>query len=293
VRSNQSPAIPSKHDLKCLPAALVCVLLLSGCTRHEVSAGLPSAHPPMPQAAREAVAEEPAQRAKSLAYEHTLSIELQKDALSGRLGEVRTICESRKELACTVLDVSFDTEYEVPAGHIRMRLAPRAVDSVIEIAAKNGRITSRGTHGEDLAEPIFDTERELSLLVTHRDRLSEFLKRNDLKVDQVISLSKEISSAQTQIDALNTQKANLQRRVDTDLLTINFAPPKEAYAAEQTPILDAIHSFGVNFRTAVAQVIQFTATLIPWLVIIIPGVVLLRLFWGWITQWLGRRDQRR
>ena len=81
--------------------------------------------------------------------------------------------------------------------------------------------------------------------------------------------------------------------MDTELLTINLSPPKEAYAAEQTPIRDAIHSFGVNFRDAVAQVIRFIAALLPWLVIIIPGLVLLRLFWRWITQWLVRREQRR
>ena len=29
----------------------------------------------------------------------------------------------------------------------------------------------------------------------------------------------------------------------------------------------------------------------PWLVIILPGIVLLRLFWRWITRWLVRRER--
>ena len=196
-----------RHAPKFPPVTLLCALLLVGCARHEIGARAGAAPYGPSEALRAEVAEEPVKRAKSLAYEHTVSVELQKESLSARLGEVRTTCESRKELACTVLDVSFGTEYEVvPTGHVRMRLAPAAVEPVIEIAAKDGRITSRSTHGEDLAEPISDTERELSLLSTHRDRLSEFLKRKDLKVDQVISLSREISSTQTQIDALNTQR---------------------------------------------------------------------------------------
>jgi hypothetical protein len=276
-----------------LSATLLCALLTVGCDRRLAAHVQPVQHEYGAGAAlRVAPPKEREAGEKFLAYEHTVVVELPKDALSERLKEVRTACESRKELSCTVLDVSFGTEYEIPSGRIRIRLAPTAVEPVIEIAAKGGRITARGTHGEDLAEPISDTERELSLLSTHRDRLSEFLKQKDLKVDQVISLSKEISSTQTQIDALNTQKANLQRRVDTELLTINFSAPKGAYAAEQSPIGDAIRFFGVNFREAVAQVIQFTAALLPWLVIIIPGVVLLRLFWRWITKWLARREQR-
>jgi hypothetical protein len=284
--------MPPRIVLKFLLVTYLCALPLVGCARKEIGARV--AAPYMQAAAlRSEVAEEPLKRAKSLAYEHTVSVELPKESVSPRLGEVRTTCESRKQFACTVLDVSFGTDSGVPTGHIRVRLAPTAVDPVIEVAAKDGRITSRSTHGEDLAEPISDTERELSLLSTHRDRLNEFLKRKDLRVDQVISLSKEVSSTQTQIDALNTQRANLQRRVDTELLTIEFSAPKEAYFAEQSPIRDAIRSFGVNFREAVAQVITFTAALIPWLVIIIPGLVLLRLFWRWITRWLARREQRR
>lgn len=273
-----------------LIAITLCVLSIVGCARKEIGARVDKQYG-SPAALR--VAPQPAERAKSLAYEHTVSVELPKASLSSRLEEVRTACESRKEWACTVLDVSFGTEYGVPEGRLRVRLAPSAVEVATEIAAKQGQIASRSTHGEDLAEPITDTERELSLLSTHRDRLNEFLGRKDLKIDQVISLSKEISSTQTQIDALNTQRANLQRRVDTELLTINFSPPKEDLVADQTPIMDAVRSFGVNFRDAVAEVIRFTAALLPWLVIIVPGLVLLRLFWRWITQWLGRREQRR
>jgi hypothetical protein len=39
-------------------------------------------------------------------------------------------------------------------------------------------------------------------------------------------------------------------------------------------------------------VIRFTAMLVPWLVIIIPGIVLLRIFWRSITRWLARREIR-
>jgi hypothetical protein len=64
------------------------------------------------------------------------------------------------------------------------------------------------------------------------------------------------------------------------------------YFAQQTPIADAIRSSGGDFRDAIAQVIQFTAMLVPWLVIIIPDIVLLRIFWRSITRWLARREIR-
>ncbi|MBS0422746.1 MAG: DUF4349 domain-containing protein [Proteobacteria bacterium] len=268
--------------------SFLAVLALIGCSRKEINAGAPTAYT---AEVKVAAAGETTRRAgSSLAYEHTVSIEIGKDNLAARMKDVRSACGSHEDFACNVLDVNLRTDLDIPGGTIRMRLASKAVEALIAVAAQGGRITSRGTHAEDLAVPISDAEREISLLSTHRDRLSEFLKRKDLTVDQVINLSKEISSAQTQLDSLNTQRANLQRRVDTELLTINFSPPGWAFAEQQTPIQDAVRSFGSEFRDAVAQVIRFTAALIPWLIIIVPGLVLLRLFWRWITRWLANRE---
>jgi len=37
-------------------------------------------------------------------------------------------------------------------------------------------------------------------------------------------------------------------------------------------------------------VIRFIAGLIPWLVVIVPGIVLLRLLWHAVSRWLARRS---
>ena len=68
-----------------------------------------------------------------------------------------------------------------------MRLAPAGVDVFTATASKNGTVTDRLTHAEDLTEQVTDTEREVALLTTHRDRLSQFLQDKSLKVDQVIT----------------------------------------------------------------------------------------------------------
>lgn len=128
------------------------------------------------------------------------------------------------------------------------------------------------------------------MLTTHRNRLEEFLKSKELKIDQLITVSKELATTQTQIDMLSTRAANLRRRIDTELLTITLSVPRQDYYATQTPIVDALRSFGSEFKQAIAQVIGFVAVLLPWLVVIIPGIILLRLFWRWISRWLNRRE---
>lgn len=265
--------------------------LLIGCQKRPEQA-LAYAAPPM-MAAAAPTAGQVAQRRDTLAYEHTVAIELDGQLLPKRLREIESACASGKPVECTVLEVRLQGQGDVSSGFIRMRIAPQGVDSTVEAASQGGKLTSRSTRAEDLAEPIADTQRRLALMTTHRDRLAEIMKSKDLKVEQLITVSKELATVQTNIDALSTEQAQLRRRVDTDLLTIDLSPPAGSYQTQLTPIRDALSMFGNNFREAVASVISFIAVVVPWLVILLPGLFLLRAFWSWISRTLARRLQRK
>lgn len=243
----------------------------------------------MMAAAGTAVAQ--AQRRDTLAYEHSIDIEMDSELLPTRLREIESACVAGKPVECTVLDVGLRSRNNVYGGTIKMRIAPQGVDSIVEAASQGGKLISRSTRAEDLAQPIADTQQQLSLMTTHRDRLAEIMKSKDLKIEQLITVSKELATVQTQIDALSTQQAQLRRRVDTDLLTIDLSPPDGAHQAQQTPIRDALRVFGSNFREAVSMVITFVAFVLPWLVILLPALFLLRLFWVRAGRMLARRRQ--
>jgi uncharacterized protein DUF4349 len=105
-------------------------------------------------------------------------------------------------------------------------------------------------------------------------------------------VSRELAGVQTQIDSLGSARANLVRRMDTDLLTIDLTPPLGEFEIGSTPVKDAVRQFGRDFREAVATVIYFVAWLIPWLFLILPGLVLLRMFWRWVGRSLSRFERR-
>jgi len=71
--------------------------------------------------------------------------------------------------------------------------------------------------------------------------------------------------------------------------TTGLALPPQDYAAELSHVRDAVHSFGTNLREGIASAITFVAILLPWLVIIVPGVFLLRLLWRVTGRWMARR----
>jgi Domain of unknown function (DUF4349) len=277
---------------------LVTALALSGChqrkeTTLEASYGIAQDSAPTRLAAAAApAANAPDARENTLAYEHTISIELSKELVPVRLRELEAACAADRASDCAMLQVDMRLRADVPSGLIRMRVARRAVEPIIELASKDGKVDARSTQAEDLAQPIADTQRQLALLTLHRDRLTELMKSKDIKIDQLIALSKELATVQTQIDSYGTERANLRRRVATELLTIHLSPPGRDYAVQETPVMDSLRLFGSMFREAIGDVITFIAFLVPWLVIIVPGLILLRLFWRWIGRWLGRRERR-
>ncbi|WP_157994433.1 DUF4349 domain-containing protein [Peristeroidobacter agariperforans] len=271
-------------------ASFILILGLVGCSRKETAELAPVQMAAMTVPAM-APPVQGRRRADTLAYEHVLSIEMGRELLPTRLREIEAACHADSASNCTVLDVALSSNQDLPSGNIRMRLAPGGVEPIVALASKDGEVTSRTTSAEDLAEPVADAERQIALLTLHRDRLTEFMKNKDIKIEQLITVSKELASVQSQLDSTSTQRANLRRRIDTDLLTINLSLPRQDYTSEQTPVRDALRSFGSDFREAVGMVIRFFAVLVPWLVVILPGLFLLRLFWQWIGRRLARRQQ--
>ena len=280
-------------------AVLAFVVSLSGCHRSNEVYGLTA----QSQDARMFRSAEPTAVAAfaptappaahdTLAYEHTVGIEIAKELIASRSEEIQKTCRADTSMACALLDVSMNSDERFPSATLRMRLAPNGVDSLIAVASKDAKVTMRNTHAEDLAEPVADTERQLSLLTTHRSRLDELMKNKSLTVDQLITVSRELATVQTQIEQFSTTRANLRRRIDTDLLTINITAPPHELSAAQSPVADAFRSFGIEMKQAFAQVITFIAVLLPWLLVLIPGLFLLRWLWRRAGRWVQHRDAR-
>lgn len=229
---------------------------------------------------------------RTLAYEHTVTIELDGEVLAARVDAVRSACAADEQHGCTILNVSTSVRGQVPEGTISMRLAPGGVDALIALASDAGEVLQRTSHAEDLAQPLADTKRQLDLLTLHRERLTELMQRKDIGVEQLITISRELAGVQTQLEELARTDATLRRRIDTDLLTLRFQVPNAEIYDHRTTIGEALRTFGANFRDAIAAVITFVAYLVPWLVIILPGLFFLRWFWSALGRWMKRRESR-
>lgn len=219
--------------------------------------------------------------ASMLAYEHDVEVRLDADRIEPTLDAVRAACESKRFGACQILSAE-RSGGRYPQGALRMRTEPRAIEPLISSGGKGGEIVARNTTAEDLAVAVRDNTLLRDRLRKQHARLLEFQDRKDLKVDDVIALSEQLSRVEAELEAAERDAASHRRRLETQLLTIRFSP--HATQEGRSEVAEALADTGRVMATSTAVVVRVIAALIPVLVALVVGIWLLRRMWRWVRR---------
>lgn len=242
--------------------------------------GLPQARRDMPQETFAKAAAHDGE-ASMLAYEHDVEVRLDADRIEPTLDAVRSACESKRYGACQILSAN-RSGGRYPQGVLRMRAEPRAIEPLISSGGKGGEIVARSTSAEDLAVAVRDNTLLRDRLRKQHARLLEFQDRKDLKVDDVIALSDQLSRVEAQLEAADRDAASHRRRLETQLLTIQFSP--HATQEGRSEVAEAFSDTGRVMAGSTAFVVRVVAALIPVLVVLVVGIWLLRRMWRWVRR---------
>lgn len=213
----------------------------------------------------------------SLAYEHNVSVSLPGDTLKQRMEGVREACADERFANCSLLRFE-ETSGRYPGGVVAVRLAPLAVEPLIGLASKEGSIGSRQTRAEDLAIAVADASRERDQLSAQRTKLIELQDRKDLAVADMISLARELAQVESGLANLNQTSASLQRRIETNLLTIQFSVEQSnsRWSIIGSSLSDSLDAFADGTSEAIGMI----AFGLPFLVVLFP----LALLWRWLWR---------
>lgn len=249
--------------------AVLAVLLLAGCSKKQ-------------EVAPATLTGEAAKAGAKLAYEHSVGIELPKAQIAARIRAMREACESQRFGACNVLRIQ-QGEWR---SSLVVRAAPDAVEPLVGMAGQGGRFVSRETHAEDLADAVNDNQRRQAQLDVYAKRLDELASRKDLAVADLIALSHEQAQVQQQRESLQGEAATQQRRLDTNLLELDF---HDADAGSRGHRLGELFS-GLLDRLidGVGDALSALAYGLPFLLLLLPLALAWRWAWRRITRRAGR-----
>lgn len=211
-----------------------------------------------------------------LAYEHSATIDLAGDKLAPTFHSVINACAADTKHSCTVLHSELSSGQYASAS-MRLRLKPDGVGGIVALAAENGLITQRSTHIEDIATPIIDSERRLSMLEAYLEDLLRLRDESRSDVEALITVMGEIAETQSELETLRGEHAYLRQRVDLDILNLRFIT--ERSLSFWTPITAAFGDFSTNLSAGISEAVIGFAYLLPWLFILVPLAFLIRFLW--------------
>jgi hypothetical protein len=258
-----------RRRLGILGFALVCLIGMTACGRNNHLVSEPQA--PM--------ASQP-QRAQSahgtLSREHSVTIEVPESDLHSGFQRLADRCTADSANHCTILQSDVSSG-QFSSGLIRLRIDPKAVEDLIGFAASLGRLEHRSTQVEDLADAIQDTQSRIEMLTTYRKQLLELQGKAGTNIDAAIKVASELSTVQTSLEQASGQAAYQEKRTTTDVVTVHFSVSERK--AFWRPIHDAVRDFLGNLSEGISQAITAVAYILPWLLVVIPGLYLVRFLW--------------
>jgi hypothetical protein len=250
---------------------LLIVLAVAGCDADKRRERSFAASAPAPAA----------QAARYMAYEHYLTLDVTEDRVAEVHKSLEATCLQATAHECVVLGSQLSTGRHVSA-ELRVRAKPEGIRALIESVSAQGEVISQSVTAEDLAEPIADTETKLAMLNDYRAKLQTLSDRARGDVDALIKVSKELADVQSQIEMLAGTRANMFRRVETQLLTVSISSGSQP--SFWRPIADALAEFGITLSSAIAALVRMVAYLLPFSVLLV-GL-------GWAVLKLRARRKR-
>ncbi|GHA16188.1 hypothetical protein GCM10008090_27490 [Arenicella chitinivorans] len=219
------------------------------------------------------------QRAKTefLAYTHQIAVDVDHSALSSVFNSVIETCVHETEYVCLIMR-SEESGGEYAYGHITLRVSPNGIDKYKRLVTESGELAAQSMHAEDLTAAVKDTEKRLEMLNSYQARLQKLEQNPNVNVDALIKLSSEMAEVQTQIEFAQGQKAKLYQRINMDVLEITLQSSRDT--TFYGPIGDALSTFADNVADGLSVFITAMAYLLPWLLLLMLLIWLLRLFWG-------------
>lgn len=213
-----------------------------------------------------------------LAYEHRLRIELADGQLASRMDSVREACESARFGACNVLGIE-QSEHD---GSLSLRVVPAGVEPLSRLASQDGKLASRQTRAEDLAEAVSDNEGRLKQLDAYAAQLEQIAQRKDIATNDLIALSHERAQIQVQRDDLKNIAAQQQRRIDTNVLNLQFS--EAAVRSRSHRLAISFGEFVDRLYEGVGDALSILAYGIPFLLLAFPLALTWRWFWRRVVR---------
>lgn len=228
-----------------------------------------------------------------MAYSYSTSLEAPSENIPALFEQHQQACVDAGPSVCQVISANLANQVASQVGgRLHFRAQPAWLEEFrsglqADTEAAGGRILLENTSSEDLSSPILDTRARLTAQTSLRDRLQALLETEGASVEELVQIERELARVQGEIESATSQLRYLERRVNMSAMTLQYRSIAVPYTQSTTnPIISAINDFLGIASDGLGMVIRLIAGILPWLIIIIPGLWFLRSRW---RRWMAQR----
>ncbi|NQZ05756.1 MAG: DUF4349 domain-containing protein [Algicola sp.] len=211
-----------------------------------------------------------------LAYEHSVFVSVHHDKIELTHQSILDGCNADQTHQCTMLNASIDTGSQ-QLSQIKLRIQPAGVADIVKLATDAGKMSSQSTDVTDLGEQFVDTQQSIDRLSDYKKSLRALKQKSGQDIDALVKLAQEEAKVQTDLEYAMGKKAQLLKRVQTDILNITLS--SQGSLPFWQPINESMSGFGGNLSKGISQSITAVAFLIPWILVLLCLMYLLRFIW--------------
>jgi Domain of unknown function (DUF4349) len=163
---------------------------------------------------------------------------------------------------------------------LEMRIQPKQADGFIAALTQDADIVAHNRSSEDRTDQVIDVEAQQKNLTQLRDQLRAMLSQRSGSLKDTLEVQRELANTQSRLDSLAGMRKVLANETEKVSLSVNLqAKPEPLSAQVWSPLREAWQNMGSVTASSTASIVTFVAAILPWLVIGLPVLWLLRRVW--------------
>lgn len=167
---------------------------------------------------------------------------------------------------------------------VTIKISPNKFDSFTESLKELGEIKQIDTSLEDVSEQYADINTRISNLQKELDRLNGLYDKAE-KVEEILSIEREVTRVQTQLEIYQQQKLDLERRSAKSTITVTLVEEKPAVEKD---LFVPLEELGAIFFGAMGAAIMIIAGALGF---IIPGLIILAVLYVLYKAFFGKKKK--
>ena len=147
-----------------------------------------------------------------------------------------------------------------------LRVPSNQLDAAIAEVKEIGRVESESQSGEEVTSQYVDLQARLTNARNTEQRLTELLRRQTGKLDEVVTVEEKISDVREQIERMEAEQTSLTQRVDYGTLSVSFSEERKSQLQVMPPSVGTqFHNAAVEgYRSVVDGIVGFLVFLMSW-----------------------------